>query len=1213
MDRFSVTARGESPVRAGRASSPVASTGRQAVRAPTLGPVEGSEGGAVGPAPAGAVDLEVLGPVRARRGDDILDLGSNKPHQLLIVLAVSPELLASSNRLVEEVWGREDDHRKAMDRLKNAVWQLNKAFEKTFDRRPVTSRGTDGYELDREVVTVDARRFLEASEAARRAAGAGDVAEAYRLATEALTWWRDEEAYAGYDHLPVVVDHVAVLTSERVATIKVRIDAAIELGRHLEILPELERLVDADPDDEQLASSYALALARSGRRREALQAVERLRERLNDSGVGLSPDLQRLQLQILSSDQRVFQPSRHDADRNRPVATPVPGALAALGAAPFHGRDAELAAAVELIDPASVARADGAGGAGGRPQPVVVVGEPGMGKTRFLAALAAQLAGDGRRVLYGRCRRDDTTALGDLRDFADLGPVDGPEPVAAATGGETRPGLSVAVDVDPGPWLDRRIDRAVDALAGVVGDDAPVLLLDDVQWADRASLSALDRLGERAAVPPTMVFAGRPETTDLADGGAGEGAGDDGMLPWRSSMAAVARWLAEHEWRPVELGPLDDAAVAELVAEVMPSREQHRAPAVAQLIQANGHGVPLLVNEMVQAVQAEVALGRPFTLGHIQAAAPKSLQAAVHGRMLRLGRDAADVVKAAAVAGPVIELEILARVAGRDEDDTAALLDHGVAERLIVESSDGVLGRYHFAHELLREAVLGEIGRNLRARLHRRFAEVIAERGVEGQPGERANHLVGALPLVDPDDAVATTLDAAQGSVARFDVDGAIGLLTRALDALDGLDVPEHRICDLLIALGAVQTWGGELSAAAHSLAAAVEASRRMDDPVRLADAVLATGPDHRVVFDTGGRLGLLREAHDRLSADEPTPVAIKVEAALLGESLLPGRPAQPVGPPADLVARARAVGDRSAVLEALFAAHSAAKADPDADARARCVDEIVALSTDDPAFTRQLCGGLGCRAYDEISLGRFEAAAATAERLGHLGEHHSMPRYRWRAAVVDSALHRLAGRFDEADARALEAQTVGQSFDPADAGVVFGMQLHETMRHRGRLGSLVEVLERTVDDDSPPVARLLVIQALAADDDLYNAERRWAVERDAVIDPALQELWLPAVALAAELATTAIPDPDAAVAIERTLTPFAGQWVPVGVPVAVWGPVDLYLGLLAALLGRSGAAEARLRSAEAQCRAAGSAPWRRRVVDGAAGFGFDVEGGAPT
>ncbi|MEM9564224.1 MAG: BTAD domain-containing putative transcriptional regulator [Actinomycetota bacterium] len=1174
--------------------------------------MESPEGGA-GDEPAKSVVLEVLGPVRARKDEQLLDLGSNKPHQLLIVLAVSPEHRASSSRLADELWGPGADRAKIPDRIKNAVWQLNNTLEERFGIRPVASRGSEGYQLDGGVVGVDGHRFLASGEHAGRLHVGGDLLEAHRLAGEALALWRDDEPYPGYDGLPAVVDHVAVLTRERLATAKVHVETAIELGRHREILPELERLTAISPTDEGIGASYIVALARDGRRREALDAYERLRTMLLDGGFEVPRELERLARQVLSGDDRVLRPTSHQTMRTPTVVAPLPAALKALGATAFHGRDAELARTLALLDrgpvPAGDQDATGTRRAtpdvgvpdDGRSEPVVVIGDAGMGKTRFLAALATELSVAGRRVLYGRCSHEDTTALAALSGFAELAPAEESDgPPAPGDGG---PRLSLAVEVDPSAWLDRRIDRAVDILLGVIGDDAPVLVLDDVQWADRASLTVLDRLGTRATVAPSFVFAGRPRADEV---------GDDDLVPPRSAIAASAHLLAEHRWQPVELGPLDDRAVAGLVADVLPHGERNRAEAVAELIQSNGHGVPLHVTEMVQAVQAEVASGRPFTLGHIQAVVPEDLQAAVRGRMRRLGPEAADVVKVAAVAGPVIELEVLARVTGRSEDETAALLDHGVAERLIAESSDGVLGRYHFAHELLREAVLGDIGRNHRARLHRRFAAAIEELDLEGRPGERATHLIGALPLVDADDAVATTLEAAQGSVARFDVDGAIGLLTRALDALDGLDVPEHRICDLLIALGTVQTWGGERTAAAQSLDAAVEASRRMNDPFRLAEAVLATGPDHRVVFDSGGRLGLLREAHDQLSVDEPTPQAIKVEAALLGESLLPGRPEQPVGPPGDLIERARAVGDPAAVLEALLAAHSAGKSQADAEVRARYVDEIVALAERDPAFTRQLCGGLGCRAYDQVAVGEFEAAAATVDALRQLGRKHTMPRYQWRAAVVEGALLRLAGRFDRADELAVEAQAIGKGFDPVDADIVFGMQLHETMRHARQLGSLVEVLDKAVDVDSPPVARLLVVQAMAADDDLYNAERRWAEERESVLDPAPKELWLPAVALAAELATTAIPDVDAAVALERTLTPFAGQWVPVGVPVAVWGPVDLYLGLLAALRGRSEAAEVRLRSAEAQCRTAGAEPWRTRVVELATDFGFDVSGGSP-
>lgn len=1109
------------------------------------------------------VVLELLGPPRFRSGEVELPLAPRKPNQVVLLLAASAENACPSARLLDQIWDRDPD-KPGMDSLKNAVYQVNRRCDEILGVRPIISRGGDGYALDLDAIEIDGSRFEAMVHEANRLDPEADAALQFRLASDALDLWRGDHPASGFQHLDTVETYARALEVHRLTARKSLFGAAMGLGRHDEVLAELTRTAVDHPFDESIQSSLMLALTRGGRQREAMEVYERLRRRLIDSaGIEPSPTVQHLQMQILTRHRDiVWRPPQPQADRQtasvrRESAATVPADLASLTRHHLAGRDGEMDLLMNDVG-ATATR--------------LVVGPPGMGKSRLVAELAGRLTTLGKPVFYGRCRAERRAALEPIEQMIGATPTGRPAELQPEPQQGVR-SLALTPDSDPVAELDRRIAAAVDALAERAGDDT-VLIIEDAQWVDQATLDVVDRLEQQRGLPRlTVLLTCRPSALD-------DERGNEPLISW----------LDGRHWDRLDLGPLGEVAIGDLVSDALPERHLNRAAAVAKLVARSTGGVPLLVNEVLDSIEYESQKKRPFSLAHIEAVAPKTLTAAVHRRLLRLDDDAREVIKAAAVGGSRFELDVVARVVGRSQDETAGLLDVSVAESLITETR-GVLGSYEFAHELLRNAVLAEVGVNHRARLHRRFADAVDVLRGPASDFDRAVHLLGALPLGEPGEVVEAALRAAGQAARRFDVDEAIGLLHRTLTAVRETSVSDASTSDLLTALAAVQSWGGEPAAAKVAVSEAVDVARRAEDPDRFASAVLSAGPNHRVVL-SDDRLDLLVEARDRLSQREPSALSVSIEANLLGESLLPGRPVDLASAPAELLRLAREVGDPKALLDALFACHSAAKPQADAATRTRLSDQIVELSESAPDFPSQLCGGLGCRLYDLVAEGRLQAAARTADRLATLARDVSLPRYQWRAMVVQSALLRMSGRFDEADALSVEALTVGRSFDSGDAEVVFGMQLRETMRHTGTPAALVDPLRRVAALNQTPIVQLLLVDALLADDSQREAEVIWSELRDHVVQPPVQELWLPTVALAGELAANAFDDGDLAETVLDALTPFSGQWVPVGVPLASWGPVDVYLGVLAAHLGQGPGANRYFDRASDQSKRAGATTW---------------------
>ena len=232
---------------------------------------------------------------------------------------------------------------------------------------------------------------------------------------QALGLWRGE-AFVEFPEVEGCVAAARRLDELRLVLVEDLVDADLADGRSSELVGEIETLLRDEPFRERLWGQLIVALYRSGRQRDALEAYQRARRLLADElGIEPGPDLRRLEAAVLAQDPSL--------DVLRPVRAVTPGglpaALAAVGPA-FLGREAELG----WLRQAWVDAVDGRGGF------VSVLGPEGIGKTRLVAELARGVHDDGAAVLYGRCdhaHRGARALLGQALQSAgsSLGHVDG--------------------------------------------------------------------------------------------------------------------------------------------------------------------------------------------------------------------------------------------------------------------------------------------------------------------------------------------------------------------------------------------------------------------------------------------------------------------------------------------------------------------------------------------------------------------------------------------------------------------------------------------------------------------------------------------------------------------------------------------------------------------------------------------------------------------
>jgi predicted ATPase/DNA-binding SARP family transcriptional activator/Tfp pilus assembly protein PilF len=332
------------------------------------------------------VEFRILGPVevldaQGRR----LALGGPKQRALLAVLLLHAGEVVGVERLVDELWG-EDPPDAAAHILQVYVANLRKVLEPGRARRaPGTVLQTQppGYRIDPGPEDLDLARFERLTAEGQAALAAGDPAEAARLFRRGLELWRGP-ALGDVELAASGQGEKVRLEERRLAAVEDRLEADLALGRHRELVGELEALVGAHPLRERLHGQHILALYRSGRQAEALEAYQRTRETLAEElGIDPSPPLQELQRAVLGQDLSLDWVPLGAAGEPVPAADLIPTrrrSILPVPPTPLIGRQRVLAEVTALIHQ-------------GRTHLVTMTGVGGSGKTRLALQAAAELEG----------------------------------------------------------------------------------------------------------------------------------------------------------------------------------------------------------------------------------------------------------------------------------------------------------------------------------------------------------------------------------------------------------------------------------------------------------------------------------------------------------------------------------------------------------------------------------------------------------------------------------------------------------------------------------------------------------------------------------------------------------------------------------------------------------------------------------------------------
>src|SRR4051794_26643669 len=226
------------------------------------------------------MEFRLLGPLEALADSAPLTIAAGRQQALLALLLLHANRTVSRDRIVDSLWG-DDAPESAVKMVQIHVSQLRKALpEARLRTRP------PGYVLEVGDDELDVARFERSVAGGREALSQGDARRARELLGEALALWRGP-ALAEFSE-PFAGAEAARLEELRLTALERRIEADLALGRHDDVVGELEALVAAHPLRERLRSQHMLALYRSGRHAEALAAYQAFRSTLADE-LGVEP------------------------------------------------------------------------------------------------------------------------------------------------------------------------------------------------------------------------------------------------------------------------------------------------------------------------------------------------------------------------------------------------------------------------------------------------------------------------------------------------------------------------------------------------------------------------------------------------------------------------------------------------------------------------------------------------------------------------------------------------------------------------------------------------------------------------------------------------------------------------------------------------------------------------------------------------------------
>ena len=1110
----------------------------------------------------GGVDFGLLGPLEVRRGESQVPIGKRQHRAVLAMLLVRPNEVVPTDELVEGLWPRTLPDQ-PLATLQTHIARLRRALEPD---RPAGSPNArlltrpPGYLLTVGPQELDVSRFQGLAMAGRTAAARGDAARSVERLDAALAQWRGP-AFGEFRDEAFASAAVARLEEERIGALEDRMGACLAIGRAADLVPELEELVLRHPLRERLWAHLALALYRSDRQADAIRRCRDAQAALGEIGLDAGPALRQLEEAILRHDPELLIPPveqsgvpaparlpslvRPTATRvgpPPPVSPPLPPWLG--DERPVVDRDEALAAA-DRVWQAVVE---------GNRRLLLFRGEPGIGKTRLAGHMASSLTDEGVVVVTGRCSEEPLLPhepfIEAVRRVTESNPglIVG---LGAEAGHLTPllPGLALTVavdDPDVSPDTARYLMfNAVDRLLSALAVEQPaVLVLDDLQWADRSTLRLLTHLVGNPGRP--LLVIGTYRDTELAPG-----------HPLPDALAELHRSDLVTD---IGLRRLSAEAVTHLV------RSEGLPETVGGRVFSRTAGNPLFVREVIQNLLPDWDRSRVLEI-------PDNVRALLLRRLRKLPTESRRTLEAASVMGRRIDADLLARVQRRSMVDVAADLAAATRAGLLVDDpAAGVV----FAHDLAREVTENDLTGIARAVLHRAVGEAVLERDGDGDAhlGTLARHFTAAAVDGDPHRAVEYSHRAGRRSFELLAHDEAVSRFQSGLAALErsGSEDEQGRLTLLVDLIDAHYRAGDEYAAAAAA-DQAWEIARHVGTSEQRVRA--ATGVAYATWSDAERAkraVEAMLEARQRIG-NEPTADLARQLQVLAATYGLIGQHREGAGVMRRALEVADAVDDPLARGWIRFHASSVLVNEATVEERIRWTEQALVTADEHGDRELQVLSMVQLRVL-HLENGDLLGTERVWSRYQREVEELNIPRYNAGHAQRRGMLAMLRGDYEEAEMAANE-MVVHQPNDTFVEGLAVMMLVIRL--DQGRMAELEPYARDLADRQFRPpwlTAHAVVLTEMEHD---REAAARVAPVVDQAHSLERNLTWLSTLVTAA-LSVSWVGTPEQATVLRDLLLPERHRLCLIGTGAACLGSVEHHLGRLEAVRGDLDRAECHLR-----------------------------------
>ncbi len=834
---------------------------------------------------------------------------------------------------------------------------------------------------------------------------------------------------------------------------------------------------------------------------------------------------------------------------------------------PFVGRKGELEALTAVVERAIRDQ---------KPQMVVVIGEPGIGKTRLVDEFAARTTG--RAAVYrGTCPPYGESSpwmpmIEIVRAEAQISDLDPPDAAARklrkrlesrhleaevpVIEAQLAPLLGALRRTAPsGPELVWALRRYMEGLSQ---EGPAVLVLDNLQWGTQTLMETVLELADTIdRVPLVIVCTGRSELRDR-----------------------VADLLGQEHAALVALEALSAEQSRALIANLREQAGATWAEHIERSIAARGQGNPLFLEEIAAMAAEEGAAG----------GIPHSLQALISARLDLLASEAKRVAQCSAAIGDVFWDAAVWAVSGSGEAAAIATALRVLRTRGFVEEegSSSFLGtrQFRFHHALIREVAYSSVSKADRYRMHRAAAEWLDDRAGDRPEffSQIALHFERALELSDVvrplqgadetliEAALAAFVRAGHQASAVVAHEEAARWYQAALRTLDASENDPVLRCNLMLSLGDVRVRAGEsvLARAAFVDAASIAREQRMGEQMGHAAVGFGGGQTFDIPpFTVDVELVALLEEALEILGDADSGMRARVLGRLAVALYFSEEEERRIDLGRQAVEMARRVNDTGALAYALSARRFALWGPETLDERLEVATEILELaqSVGDRDLTLL---GHRWRIVSLVELGDLAAVAKQIDEYSALAEELKQPYQLWFAEVFGAMRASLEGRLEEAETLMQRALEIGSRTQGENAVQFFATQLMTLREHQGRLLEMEPAIRAYAEQFPDTLAIRAALAYIYAINERYD-DARAAFEQAAANDFAdipRDTTWLLTLTMLTQ-ACARLGDVARAKVLYDLFVPYASRTIVAGPAIVCFGSAARYLGILAGTIGR--------------------------------------------